>query len=109
MELVAFLVEIFPTVGFPVICCGALGWFIYKIYQNMERDKDELAQQNAENMKQVQARCQEREDKLYNFMLSQQSINDGFRQIIEKYQVKIDSISSDVAIIKTDVEILKNK
>ena len=75
----------------------------------MERDKDELAQQNAENMKQVQARCQEREDKLYNFMLSQQSINDGFRQIIEKYQVKIDSISNDVAIIKTDVEILKNK
>jgi hypothetical protein len=42
-------------------------------------------------------------------MLSQQSINDGFRQIIEKYQVKIDSISNDVAIIKTDVEILKNK
>lgn len=109
MEFLAFLVEIFPTVGFPVICCGFLGWFIYKIYTNMEKDKDELAQQNAENMKQVQQRCQEREDKLYNFMITQQGINDGFRQIIEKYQVKLDGISEDVAIIKTDIEVLKNR
>lgn len=109
MELLAFLVEIFPTIGFPVICCGFLGWFVYKIYLNMEADKDELAKQNAENMKQVQAKCQEREDKLYNFMISQQSINDGFRQIIEKYQIKIDGIYEDVAIIKNDIEVLKNK
>lgn len=109
MEIMAFLVEIFPTVGFPIICCGGMGWFIYKIYTNMEKDKDELAQQNAENMKAVQERCQEREDKLYNFMITQQSINDGFRKIIEQYQIKIDGICHDVSVIKTDVEILKNK
>lgn len=50
MELLAYLVEIFPTLGFPVIACGLLAWFIYKIYTNMEKEKSELATTNAANM-----------------------------------------------------------
>lgn len=102
MDLIAVLVEMLPTVGFPIICVGAMAWFIYKFYTDSQK-------QNVENMAQVQARCQEREDKLYEFMTKQQSINDGFREIIEKYQVKLDGISEDIAVIKTDVEILKSK
>lgn len=102
MELLAYLVEIFPTVGFPIICCGVLGWFIYKFYVDSQKA-------NAENMKQVQERCQEREDKLYNFMIEQQGINREFAEIIAKYDVKLEEIRDDVAVIKTDVEVLKNK
>lgn len=46
MELLAFLVEILPTVGFPIICVVAMGWFIYKFYQDTQK-------QNATNMEQV--------------------------------------------------------
>lgn len=102
MELMSFLVEIFPTIGFPVICCAALGWFVYRFYTDSQR-------QNKENMEAVQARCQEREDKLYDFMREQQGINAGFANIIEKYNIKLEEIREDVSVIKTDVEILKNK
>lgn len=120
MELLTFLVEIFPTVGFPVIACGLLGWFIYKIYTNMEKDKDELAKQNAENMAKVQAKCQEREDKLYNFMreqsakqaeiqAQQNATNERFAQIIAQYEIKLDDIKADVKVIKDDITEIKAK
>lgn len=102
MEILAFLVEIIPTVGFPVICCGALGWFIYKFYTDSQK-------QNKENMEAVQERCQEREDKLYNFMMEQQAINAGLANVIEKYNVKLEEIREDISVIKTDMEILKTK
>jgi hypothetical protein len=53
MELMAFLVEILPTVGFPIIVCCGFGWFIYKIYQDSQKEKEKLAEQNAANMKAV--------------------------------------------------------
>lgn len=91
MELMAFLVEIIPTVGFPILCCGALAWFVYRFYQDSQRQS------------------QEREDKLYEQLGKQTEINEKFYNIIAQYQGKIDGICEDVAIIKTDVEILKNK
>lgn len=102
MEIMAFLVEILPTVGFPILCCAALGWFIYRFYVDSQK-------QNKENMEQVQARCQEREDKLYNFMMEQQAINAGLASVVEKYNIKLEEIREDVAVIKTDMEILKTR
>lgn len=109
MELLTFLVEIFPTVGFPVIACGLLAWFIYKIYTNMEKDKDELAQINADNMAKVQARCQEREEKLYSFMREQSATNAKFAEIIAQYEIKLDDIKADVKVIKDDITEIKAK
>lgn len=102
MELLAYLVEIFPTVGFPIICCGVLGWFIYKFYIDSQK-------QNKENMEQVQARCKEREDKLYAFMLEQGETNAKFAEIIAQYEIKLDDIKADVKVIKEDITEIKAK
>lgn len=109
MELLTFLVDIFPTVGFPIIACGLLAWFVYKIYTNMEEEKDELAKQNAENMQKVQANCKEREEKLYNFMREQSATNAKFAEIIAQYEVKLDDIKADVKVIKEDITEIKAK
>jgi hypothetical protein len=75
MEFLTFLVDIFPTVGFPIICCGALAWFVYRFYQDSQK-------QNEVNMEKVQARCAEREEKLYCFIKEQSETNARFAEII---------------------------
>lgn len=102
MELLAFIAELIPTLGFPIICVLGLGWFIYKIYGDTTR-------QNAENMEKVQARCQEREDKLYKQLEKQNEINGSFAAIIAQYDIKLNTIQKDIDEIKTDVNIIMNK
>lgn len=102
MELFTFLIEALPTVGFPILCCGAMGWFIYKFYQDSQK-------QNKENMDQVQARCQEREDKLYTQLEKQNEINGKFAAIIAQYDVKLNAMQNDISDIKADVAVIMNK
>ena len=102
MEILSFLAELIPTLGFPIICVIGLGWFIYKIYTDTTK-------QNAENMEKVQARCQEREDKLYTQLEKQNEINGRFANIIAQYDVKLDTIQNDIAEIKTDVAVIMNR
>lgn len=101
MEL-ATIAELIPTLGFPIVCVLGLGWFIYKIYTDTTKA-------NAENMEKVQARCQEREDKLYAQLEKQNEINGSFATIIAQYEVKLEAIREDVSEIKTDVTALMNK
>ena len=75
----------------------------------MMKEKVNAAEINANNLAAVQTRCQEREDKLYKQIEKQNEINQSFAEIISKYEVKIDEIKEDVATIKTDVAVLKNK
>lgn len=96
MEFAA-LIELIPTLGFPIICVIGLGWFIYKIY-------GDTTKQNAENMAQVQARCQEREDKLYAQLEKQNTINGRFAEIIAQYEVTLDIIKEDVKDIKQTLQ-----
>lgn len=109
MDFIAFLVEIFPTVGFPIICCGVLGFFIFKIYQDSIKQREAAAAQNAENMAAVQKRCQEREEKLYIQLEKQNTINGRFAEIIAQYEIKLDEIKDDVKEIKEDVLLIKAK
>ena len=102
MEVLAFLVEILPTVGFPIPCCGALAWFVYKFYTDSQK-------QNKENMEKVQAACKEREDKLYAHLEKQTEINGKFANIIAQYEVKLDTIQTDISEIKTDIAVIMNK
>lgn len=60
-------------------------------------------------MEKVQARCQEREDKLYKQLEKQNEINGKFAAIIAQYDVKLEEIREDVSVIKTDIAVLKNK
>lgn len=101
MEL-ATIAELIPTLGFPIVCVLGLGWFIYKIY-------NDTTAANAANMEKVQARCQEREDKLYAQLEKQNEINGSFATIIAQYDVKLEEIREDVSEIKTDVAALRNQ
>lgn len=102
MEILAAIAELIPTLGFPIICVLGLGWFIYKIYTD-------TTAANAANMEKVQARCQEREDKLYAQLEKQNEINGSFATIIAQYEVKLEAIREDVAEIKSDVTALRNQ
>lgn len=80
-------------VGFPIVCAGVMGWFIYKIYTN-------TTQQNKENMEKVQERCAEREEILYKQIEKAQEINGQAIATITLYAEKLDSIQADVKEIK---------
>lgn len=96
------LVEILPSVGFPILCCAALGWFIYKFYNDFQK-------QTQENMAAVQARCAEREEKLYTQLQKQSEINGKFAEIIAQYEIKLDTIQQDIGEIKTDISVIMKK
>lgn len=87
------VLQAITQVGFPIVCAGVMGWFIYKIYTN-------TTQQNKENMEKVQARCDEREEKLYNYLEKAQEINGKAIATINLYADKLDTIATDVKEIK---------
>lgn len=93
-------VEIISTLGFPIACVVAMGAFIFHIYKQTTKE-------NAENMEKVQARCKEREDKLYDELAKCREVNSKAIETIAQYATKIDDIQKDVSEIKTDVAIIK--
>ena len=96
MEIITFIAEFIPTLGFPIVVCGILGWFVFKIYKDTTK-------QNQDNMAALQERCQEREDKLYTQLEKQNTINGRFAEIIAQYEVKLEEIKEDVKEIKNDI------
>lgn len=42
MEILTMLLELIPSVGFPITCVVGLAFFIYKIYQKSEDREDKL-------------------------------------------------------------------
>ena len=75
------LIELIPTLGFPIICVIALAWFIFHIYKKSEQREDILRQEVKE--------CRE--------------INREAISTIAKYAEKLEVIQSDVNEIKNDV------
>lgn len=102
MEILTLIADLIPTLGFPIVCVVGLGWFIYKIYTDTTK-------QNNENMAAVQARCKEREDKLYIQLERQNEINGKFANIIAQYDIKLNAIQEDISDIKTDISTLANR
>ena len=80
-------------VGFPIVCAGVMGWFIYKIYVN-------TTEQQKQNMEKVQERCAEREEKLYTYIDKAQEINGQAIATITLYAERLDTIQADVKEIK---------
>lgn len=80
-------VELITTVGFPIACVIAMGWFIYKIYQKSIDREEELRTEIKENQK----------------------INGKFAEIINRYSLEIGEIKSDVKEIKEDIIIISEK
>lgn len=80
-------VEIISTLGFPIACVIAMGWFIYKIYQKSIDREDELREEIKESQK----------------------INGKFATIIDRYSLEIGEIKSDVKEIKEDLIVISEK
>lgn len=102
MEIIVAIAELIPTIGFPIVICLLLGWFIYKIYKD-------TTQQNQENMDAVQARCKEREDKLYEEIKQNRDVNAKAIETIAHYAEKLDCIQQDIKDIKTDLTVIMAK
>jgi F0F1-type ATP synthase membrane subunit b/b' len=79
---VAF-VELIGSVGFPIACVVAMGWFIFKIYNQSISRENELRDEIKENQK----------------------INGKFAEIIAQYEIKLDEIKADVKDIKDTLHI----
>lgn len=98
----AMIIELVSAVGFPIACAIAMGAFIYTIYKNMVKE-------NKESMEKVQARCKEREEKLYEEIKQNREINAKAIETISHYAEKLESIQEDVKEIKNDLTILMVK
>ena len=94
-------IEIISTLGFPIACVIAMAAFIFHIYKQTTKE-------NAENMEKVQARCKEREDKLYAELANSREINNKAIETIAHYANSLDVIQRDISEIKTDITIIKS-
>ena len=80
------------SVGFPIFCVLALGWFIWKAYNN------------------IMERSEKREDRLYTVIKETQeqmdkvtNINGEFAEIMRAYKSDLESIKEDVSEIKQHI------
>lgn len=97
------IVEIISTLGFPIACVLAMGVFIYRIYQDMKAEKEVAREENKANMEAVQARCKEREEKLYEEIKANREVNAQAVQTIAHYAEKLDAIQHDIDDIKNAI------
>lgn len=108
MEL-STISELITGVGFPIACCIGLGWFIFKIYNDMKADKEAAREQNAANMEKVQERCKEREDKLFEEIKLNREVNAKAVETISQYATTMGEIQEDIKEIKSDITVIMNK
>lgn len=80
-------VDLISSVGFPMACVIAMGWFIYKIYQKSIDRENELRLEIKEN----------------------RNINGKFAEIINRYSLELGEIKTDVKEIKEDIIIITEK
>ena len=85
MEL-GVIVELIGTIGFPIVCVIALGWFVWHIY------KQSVV----------------REDKLMTEITENRLVNTKFAEIIAGYDVTLGEIKQDVKDIKDTLNINNN-
>ena len=77
------------SVGFPIFCVLALGFFIYKSYENIEK------------------RNEGREEKLYSMLANSQSAIDNAIETNAKFVAQLESMQNNVNRISDDVDDIK--
>lgn len=82
MEL-ATIGEAIATLGFPIVCVIALGFFVYKLWQQSVK----------------------REEILMNEITENRVINQKFAEIIGQYEITLGEIKNDVKDIKDTLHI----
>lgn len=93
------ITNLIGQLGFPIVCVLGMGYFIFHIYKTTTKN-------NEENMEKVQARCAEREERLYQEIALNREINAKAIETISLYAERLDSIKQDVSDIKKDVTAL---
>lgn len=86
MEATA-LIELIPTLGFPIVCVVALGFFIWKIYNQSV----------------------EREGKLMAEITENRLVNKKAIETIAQFAERFTHVENDVEAIKTDINLIKEK
>lgn len=80
-------VELISTLGFPIACVVALGFFVWKIYnQSIER-----------------------ENKLMAEITENRLVNEKAIETIAQFAERFTHIETDVEVIKTDINLIKEK
>ena len=79
------------SLGFPIVCVIALGWFIYKAFEKFT------------------SQSEKREEKLYEEIKENRAVNAKAIETIAHYADKLETIQNDVSEIKTDITILMSK
>lgn len=77
------------TLGFPIVCVLAMGWFISKLWNKSQDQNDK----REEKLYLVIASAQEQNNKL-------SQTNSAFVNVLENYKTDLDTIKQDVAEIK---------
>lgn len=77
------------SVGFPIVCVLALGWFIYVAFQKFT------------------ANAEKREEKLYTIISESQATNEKLLQTNAEFVGVLDTYKTDLVEIKNDVAIIK--
>ena len=80
---IAVFVELLATVGFPIVCVIALGWFVWHIYKQSV----------------------EREEKLLTEITENRLVNEKFAEIIAGYEITLGDIKADIRDIKDTLHI----
>lgn len=101
MEIATFL-ELISTVGFPIALVIALGFFVYKIYNDQQK-------KNKEDMEQFHAEAKEREEKLYEEIRANREVNAEAIATIGMYAESIKTMQHDINEIKTDITIITER
>ena len=96
------ITQLITTLGFPIVCVIAMGYFIFHIYKNTTKE-------NKENMEVVQARCAAREEKLFEEIKLNREVNAKAIETIAHYADRLESIQHDVSEIKSDINILMSQ
>lgn len=78
------------SVGFPIVCVLALGWFIYIAFQKFT------------------ANAEKREDKLYAIIAEAQATNEKLLQTNSEFVGVLDTYKTDLVKIKEDVSVIKD-
>ena len=86
MEM-SVILELIGTLGFPIVMVLALGWFVYKLWQQSV----------------------EREKALMSEITENRLINQQFAAIIAEYKVTLTGIQTDVKDIKDALHINKDE
>lgn len=77
------------SLGFPIVCVIALGWFIYKAFEKFT------------------AQAENREEKLYTTIAQAQETNERLTQTNAEFVSVLNTYKSDLEDIKADVSEIK--